>query len=399
MFLEVLRSLFGAAEPTPEQLAWSQGPRYAYDRFDPDAVGDDCYVYVHEDDAGRVFYVGKGTGRRAWSGNRDVLWEQFVATRLQDRRYWIRLVATGLGEGEALEVEAETLAQFGDTVVNRQNMSRGLDMEALERHCAGTDEMTLLMARAKAARDPRDRVSLLEQAMELHYTAGQIRFDKGIVAELTSEMGGYGHTRLISELVDAHLVAGSPEDAQAALARYLVAHPREAQLKAIQKLQDKAAKGRVPRKKVHEEAEFIAPLVLPPDWERAEESGRQVIRLRRDLEPVTESDDKRLDAFWRLKSAERFEEALAYAKHWVVTEEKWQSKTDCDRTGVPLSYAIAMAQKSDALLDECLLIQRFIHSGQRDAAVVEEMRLTLRRCAAVLQAPPTAACPLGPGQV
>lgn len=28
------------------------------------------YVYAHEDKSGNIFYVGKGTGRRAWSPDR-----------------------------------------------------------------------------------------------------------------------------------------------------------------------------------------------------------------------------------------------------------------------------------------------------------------------------------------
>lgn len=386
MFLNVLRSLLGAPSAASEQPAWREGRRYPCDQFDPSTVGDGCYVYVHEDAAGRVFYVGKGTGRRAWASGRDPLWEQFVATRLEGGRYWVRLVATGLGEEEALDLEVETMALFGDTIVNRQNMSRGLDMEAFEQNRSSTDAMNLLMARAAAEQDPGERLKLLQEAIGLHYASGQSQMDQGIVGELISEMGGYGNTRLISALVDAHLVLGRPEDAKRALETYLAAHPREARLKAIQKLQEKATKGKAPRKTARKEAEFVAPSVLPPDWERAQENGKQVIRLCRNLEPLAERGESRYDAFWQLKSAKRFEDALDYAKRWVVAEETLHARSGTDRTGVPLYHAIAMAKKCGELLDECLLIQRFLHSGKRDPVVVQELRVTLRRRAAALQA-------------
>lgn len=32
-----------------------------------------CYVYVHQDLGGRIFYIGKGTRNRAWVADRDAL--------------------------------------------------------------------------------------------------------------------------------------------------------------------------------------------------------------------------------------------------------------------------------------------------------------------------------------
>jgi hypothetical protein len=40
------------------------------------------YVYAHLDNEGKIFYIGKGNGRRAWSDDRHPLWRRFVKKHL-----------------------------------------------------------------------------------------------------------------------------------------------------------------------------------------------------------------------------------------------------------------------------------------------------------------------------
>jgi hypothetical protein len=77
------------------------------------------YVYVHKDENGRVFYVGKGTGNRAWSEDRDVQWHQHVA-RLGGK-YMVEIVRDGISEEDALQIEDAAMAQHGDSIINLQN--------------------------------------------------------------------------------------------------------------------------------------------------------------------------------------------------------------------------------------------------------------------------------------
>ena len=88
-----------------------------------DALGDslhgrrDFYVYVHKDKDGKVFYVGKGTGRRAWSKSRHPLWQMYVEDRLGGA-YEVEIVKSGLTEHEAESAEAEFMEQYPGQLVN-----------------------------------------------------------------------------------------------------------------------------------------------------------------------------------------------------------------------------------------------------------------------------------------
>jgi len=78
-------------------------------------------VYAHLDNTGKVFYVGKGTGRRAWSTDRHPLWSRYVEKHLNGV-YQVRILHDNLSEEEAEELEAEWIAQCSDTVVNWFNI-------------------------------------------------------------------------------------------------------------------------------------------------------------------------------------------------------------------------------------------------------------------------------------
>lgn len=81
------------------------------------------YVYTHiRLDTGKVFYVGKGKGRRAfWQNQRNKHWKAIVAKTGFD----VHFVASGLTEEEAFQLEKETISYFGR--VNLANYTDGGD--------------------------------------------------------------------------------------------------------------------------------------------------------------------------------------------------------------------------------------------------------------------------------
>ena len=93
---------------------------------------DEFYVYVHADKSGNIFYVGKGTGRRAWSTDRYDTWHRYVKERLSGR-YTVRIFKDHLTEGEAEELESELISQYGAQLVNWINPGRVFDYKALDR--------------------------------------------------------------------------------------------------------------------------------------------------------------------------------------------------------------------------------------------------------------------------
>lgn len=81
--------------------------------IDSDGVLRGYYVYVHKDrETGKVFYVGKGQGKRAWSkSKRHAKWQE-VVTALDDA-WEVEIVKDKLSELEAYDLEAQLVEQHG----------------------------------------------------------------------------------------------------------------------------------------------------------------------------------------------------------------------------------------------------------------------------------------------
>jgi hypothetical protein len=75
----------------------------------------DFYVYVHRTLSGRIFYVGKGHGKRAWSKkNRNVYWHRSV----KKYGYTVEIVADCLQEWYAYELEFNLVCFYGRACEN-----------------------------------------------------------------------------------------------------------------------------------------------------------------------------------------------------------------------------------------------------------------------------------------
>lgn len=86
------------------------------------------YVYEHwRLDKEECFYVGKGTGNRAYRKGRNDHWNNIVAKLNRiGSGYEVRLVAVGLTEEEAFDLEKERISFWRD-LVDLANMTDGGD--------------------------------------------------------------------------------------------------------------------------------------------------------------------------------------------------------------------------------------------------------------------------------
>lgn len=70
----------------------------------------DFYVYAHRKaTTGEIFYIGKGTGRRAWNLQRNSLWSRTV----KKHGLIVDIVQAGLREWAAHEIECDLIALHG----------------------------------------------------------------------------------------------------------------------------------------------------------------------------------------------------------------------------------------------------------------------------------------------
>ena len=123
------------------------------------------YVYAHTDNDGTIFYLGKGSGRRAWSRGRHPLWVRYVDRHLQGD-FRILILKDNLSPEEAEDLEAQWIAQCSPNLVNWQDMGRPVDVDLLNRYEAKRDRNLDLIGQAMAL----ERTDL-EQAVLLYVSA------------------------------------------------------------------------------------------------------------------------------------------------------------------------------------------------------------------------------------
>jgi len=202
------------------------------------------YAYVHKDMDGNVFYVGKGTGQRAWdTGRRHILWQRYVE-RLNGK-FEVEIVADGLQEDEAAYLEGDLMAKYGGQLVNWQNMSRSADYKASEKYWALKKENAGRLAEAKGfeEQEPEKAVILYGEALKymMKYEQGLGRTEHftGVAAELyakmTAEMGT-GDINILDRLTLCLKKLKRQEELDSEVEQYLVRFPHAKCLAGFQKI-------------------------------------------------------------------------------------------------------------------------------------------------------------------
>lgn len=223
------------------------------------------YVYAHIDWEGKVFYIGKGTGERAWSTTRDHIWKRYVSERTFDI-YSVEILEEDLTESEALSLEERLITEYRQQLVNWQGGTfddpgpglgeslglyppenplsrRAMDERAAaifdlsRKYQALRAEARALAARAKdlQATNPEAALSLSARAFELErdYTAIHVPHPVPLVEDLMlpSSCGDipilHRHIQILKKL-------GRFADIVDAVDAYLAVHPDDRDRKAMQ---------------------------------------------------------------------------------------------------------------------------------------------------------------------
>ena len=145
----------------------------------------DYYVYFHRDTTGNIFYIGKGTKRRADSLDRHSAWKKYVAERLLGQ-YTVEVHADGLTEEQAEKLEWSLICQYGEQLINWVNPGRAFDYQAIEQFHALRDENRAFVAATKQyeATDPPLAVERYLLALEAMRKYESITLERGLVAEM-----------------------------------------------------------------------------------------------------------------------------------------------------------------------------------------------------------------------
>jgi hypothetical protein len=187
------------------------------------------YVYVHRGKAGKIFYVGEGTGRRAWSTDRHIYWTHYVEHHLNGK-YDVEIVRDGLTKEEAESLESELMDRHGPDLVNWINWSRADDFKALDTFNALRDanrkfvaetnaiEKTSLENAATRYREALARMHEYESLVLMHGLLGKL------IAELEPQTN-VGDPTILNRLTMCLVKLGRAPEAAAVANQYFSKFP------------------------------------------------------------------------------------------------------------------------------------------------------------------------------
>jgi len=207
------------------------------------------YVYVHRDCNGRIFYVGKGTAKRAWSDERHPIWHHYVSTR-SNGEYTVQVVSYHESNGDAENVEASYISRYGPRLVNWINTGRDFDYPALARFHAARNANRELIAETRKfeSTDPQQAVERYRQAMIAMNEYLEIVHERGLVAELNAELfPSGGDDNILDRLTLCLFRLGRHDELNAAITEYQRRFPNDYQsdkMKSILKRQQRANKAK-----------------------------------------------------------------------------------------------------------------------------------------------------------
>lgn len=233
------------------EISWTTGGESEPLKPDPCANQDsprEFYDYAHLDGDGKIFYIGKGNGRRAWSDDRHPLWWRLVDKHFKGN-YQVQILQDDLSSEEAEEFESAWIAQCGDTLVNWFNMARSMDLDALERHNKLRDANRTLIAEARSVekQDLERAIAMYKQAIEAAESYAFMNYERGLVGKLleeeADELSYSGELVALDRLTLCLIKLGRVEEASACVDAYYAKYRRDRHAKpseAIEKRINKA---------------------------------------------------------------------------------------------------------------------------------------------------------------
>jgi len=199
------------------------------------------YVYAHCDDKDNAFYIGMGTGKRAWSRNRHAFWVRYVEKHLYGK-YQVQILADNLAKDEAEIVEAAFIAQQGDNLLNCFNLGRSMDFEVYEQYCELKQANLVQTQKAKAIEkyDLELAVKLYIKAIEDIHAYAFMKYEGGLLGKLqeeeAAELGHHGELEALDRLTMCLIKLSRPHEASERMNAYFALFRKDLCLKGSERI-------------------------------------------------------------------------------------------------------------------------------------------------------------------
>lgn len=200
-----------------------------------------CYVYGHRTVDGKLFYIGKGTGGRAWNADRHPLWHRYVNNHLGGQ-FEIVILRDNLDSSDADQLEAEWTDQESANLVNWTNFARPTDLEANKRYHTLRQECLGIADEAKTleASDVSRAIELYNDALTRISGFAHIQSELGLVGQLImeerQEYGVNGELRVLDRLTLCLCRSGRTQEARDVTENYFREFRADLSLSAAERI-------------------------------------------------------------------------------------------------------------------------------------------------------------------
>jgi hypothetical protein len=205
------------------------------------------YVYAHVDSSGKMFYIGKGIGRRAWSKERHLLWTRYVERHLKGH-YTVEILEDNLSADEAEEIESDWITYYGAELVNWENFSRETDFKALEifHELRNKNKQLLRQARETEKKNLESAAKMYIEAIAAIPSYQLIKYEGGLIGQLmdeqAEEIGHFGEVEALDRLTMCLIKLGRVQEASKRANEYFKLYKGDLNRVVTQRIQNRIAK-------------------------------------------------------------------------------------------------------------------------------------------------------------
>jgi len=196
------------------------------------------YVYFHRDTFGNIFYIGKGTGSRAWDfKKRHDVWKRYIRERLHGK-YTVEIFQEGLSNKKAEDLESLLINKYGENLINWENPKRQFNYENIDLYNKKRHENLSFVKETKKLEkeNPSEAIKRYKKALSVMREYEGLILEKGIVAEMMNDEWNTGDWEILDRLTICLIKTGEYNEAIQETEKYFQEFPGIKNLKTAQRI-------------------------------------------------------------------------------------------------------------------------------------------------------------------